>query len=239
MGGMVVQGLQGDRARYQPLKSVLTESCVPLDVARALWAETGCGDLYIADLDAIERSGEHWVEIQKLATEIPVCLWVDAGVRDPEAIATWMEAGVGRVVVGSETVHDVEDLDAIRAALPADRLVFSLDLQQGQILSACPELHTLPPLSFLGHLADGGWTHVILLTLDRVGTGSGPDLSLWEEARHRFPDLKLLAGGGVRSVEDLHRLSQLGASGVLVASALHSGRLTRTDLHPITTGLGV
>jgi phosphoribosylformimino-5-aminoimidazole carboxamide ribotide isomerase len=238
MGGRVVQGVQGDRARYQPVKSVLTASCVPLAVARALWVETGCDTVYVADLDAIEGRGDHRPVIQELSAEIPAHLWVDAGVADMEAVPFWTGAGVDRVVVGSETMDSMESLDAIRANFPPEQLVFSLDMQRGQVLSHCHELRALSPLSLLRRLADRGWTHVILLTLDRVGTGGGPDWSLLEGARHSLPDLHLMVGGGVRGIEDLHQLSHLGASGVLVASALHGGWLTRKELHALTTEPG-
>jgi phosphoribosylformimino-5-aminoimidazole carboxamide ribotide isomerase len=246
MGGRVVQGVQGHRARYQPVQSVLTASCAPRAVAQALCAETGCdragGALYIADLDAIEGRGDHRTVIQELSAEILACtgghLWVDAGVRAVEVVASWIAGGVGRVVVGSETLDSIESLDAIRAAFPAERLVFSLDMQRGKVLSHCHKLRAQTPHSLLRRLADSGWTHIILLTLDRVGTGGGPDWSLLEAARQTLPDLNLIVGGGVRGIEDLHRLSHLGASGVLVASALHGGWLTRKELHALTTESG-
>ncbi len=176
MGGVVVQGVQGERARYQPMKSVLTNSCAPLDVAQALRDETNCSAMYLADLDAIEGRGGHRSTIKDLSAEIPASLWVDAGVASVAALAAWIDAGVDRVVVGSETLDSMASLDAIRAVYPAEHLVFSLDMKKGQILSRCPELRALSPLSLLGRLEDSDWTHVILLTLDRVGTGGGPDL---------------------------------------------------------------
>jgi len=238
MGGLVVRGVQGQRATYQPLESMLTPSCSPLAVARALWQETDCDALYIADLDAIERTGTHQATIQELSAEIPARLWVDAGLADAGQIPSWLGAGVGRVVVGSETMGSLRSLDAIRAGVPAEQLVFSLDTQGGMVLSRGQELRALSPISLLERLADRGWTHVILLALDRVGTGGGPDWSLLDKARHSVPDLSLMVGGGVRGLEDLHRLARLGADGVLVASALHAGWLTRRELHALTTGPG-
>ena len=238
MGGVVVQGMQGDRAHYRPVKSVLTESCSPPAVARALWAETGCRSLYVADLDAIEGREPQRQAIGELAAELPAGLWVDAGLETAEAIPPWLEAGVERVVIGSETLHSPAGLAAIRAAIPPARLVFSLDLQAGQILSRSRELRALSPLSLLGRLHAAGWTHAILLTLDRVGTGGGPDWQLLAAAREALPELKLIAAGGVRDVADLHRLLHLGVHGVLVASALHNGRLTGQELHRLTTGPG-
>lgn len=238
MGGRVVRGVQGDRARYEPVQSVLTSDCTPRAVAHALWAETDCDTLYLADLDAIEGQGHHQATIEELAAALPVHLWVDAGIADAATATRWLGTGVHRVVIGSETLESLETLDALRAALPAERLVLSLDMMKGKVLSRSPALQSLEPLELLQLWADRGWTTVILLTLDRVGAGSGPDWSLLEKARQRFPHLELIAGGGVQGIGDLRRLSTLGASGVLVASALHNGRLTRETLHALTNERG-
>jgi phosphoribosylformimino-5-aminoimidazole carboxamide ribotide isomerase len=238
MGGQVVQGIQGRRAHYQPVKSVLTPSTSPLAVARALCAETGCQALYIADLDAIEGHGAQQAAIRELAAALPARLWVDAGVAAAEDVTPWIVAGVDRVVVGSETLDTMAGLDAIRAAFPAGRLVFSLDVQRGTVLSRCQDIRAMPLPQLLKHLHDAGWTHTILLTLDRVGTGGGPDWPLLEAARDACPELEIFAGGGVRGIEDLHRLSRLGVRGALVASALHNGRLTGKEVHALTTGPG-
>ena len=71
---------------------------------------------------------------------------------------------------------------------------------------------------------------MIVLDLARVGTGSGPDVALMGELCARFPELELLAGGGVRDASDLHALAEAGAAGALVATALHSGAIAATDL---------
>ena len=62
-----------------------------------------------------------------------------------------------------------------------------------------------------------------MLDLARVGSGEGPDVALIAELHGAFPDLELLAGGGVRSVDDLRALDAAGAAGALVATALHRG----------------
>ncbi len=238
MGGRVVQGVQGTRTRYQPVRSVLTPSSDPLPVAQALRAGTDCDTFYIADLDAIERTADHRSTILTLVEGLSAGLWLDAGVSDAEAVQGWLDTGVARVVIGSETLESVASLEVIGARYSREQLVFSLDVQRGQVLSRCAELRASPPLSLLEHLAAADWQQVILLTLDRVGTGGGPDWRLLESARRAFPDLSLIAGGGVRSIEDLHRLSQMGLSGVLLASALHRGWLNRHDLHSLTSGSG-
>jgi phosphoribosylformimino-5-aminoimidazole carboxamide ribotide isomerase len=74
---------------------------------------------------------------------------------------------------------------------------------------------------------------VIVLDLARVGSGAGPDLALVRELNARFPELELLAGGGVRDVVDVRALADAGAAGALVATALHSGAIGRDDLRAL------
>ena len=73
--------------------------------------------------------------------------------------------------------------------------------------------------------ADAGAGAVIVLDLARVGTGRGLDLALIARVREAAPGLTLLAGGGVRGLDDLARLTGCGCDGALVATALHDGRL--------------
>jgi len=69
----------------------------------------------------------------------------------------------------------------------------------------------------------GTHARTIVLDLARVGSGAGPDVALIAEVHDAFPDLELLAGGGVRDVADLRALGDAGAAGALVATALHRG----------------
>jgi len=75
---------------------------------------------------------------------------------------------------------------------------------------------------------------LLVLDLARVGTGMGLDLELVRQVRRALPDVELLAGGGVAGPADLARLAAAGCVAVLVATALHDGRLTASDLrrHP-------
>jgi hypothetical protein len=78
-----------------------------------------------------------------------------------------------------------------------------------------------------------------VLDLARVGSGAGPDIALVGELCARFPELELLAGGGVRDVADLRALAEAGAAGALVATALHGGAIGPDELralgrHPTT-----
>lgn len=236
--GQVVHAMQGEREHYRPVTSVLTSSAEPRAVAAAFRDKLGLSEVYVADLDAIQAahsgrwalSTRHREVLTSLAHQEGLHLLVDAAAADVPSALEVLATGASQVVIGAETLTTWEAVLALPAALPAGRLVFSLDMRAGQVLSRCPHLAALSPLEALESLAQAGWWEVILLDLGRVGTGAGVDRALIAAARERLPDLALLIGGGIRNRDELHALKALGVAAALVATALHQGRVTAEDI---------
>jgi phosphoribosylformimino-5-aminoimidazole carboxamide ribotide isomerase len=200
--GAAVHAVRGERERYRPLGD-------PLAIARRF------DELYVADLDAIAGTGANDAIIAALAHEARVM--VDAGVSEPEPARALLDLGVERVVVGTETLADAD----AHARVP--EAVLSVDLHDGRVLSRDPQLAGLPAVDAVARLHHEALREVIVLDLARVGTGAGPDVASIAAIHAAFPDLELLAGGGVREAADLHALEAAGAAGALVATALHRG----------------
>ncbi len=243
MGGRVVHGLRGERQHYRAVHSELVAGCDPLAIARALCRECDGKGLYVADLDAIAGTGDHREVVRELRERLGAEPWVDAGVSDREAASRLLEAGATRVIVGTETLPDLGALRAVRDEVPAEQMLVSVDVGEHGVVSRCRALAGRPALAALELLANEGVTEVILLALLQVGTGAGPDLETLQAARAAFPYLHLIAGGGVRTPQDLEMLAEAGADAVLLATALHRGWITaadiraaRSDGHPLTSG---
>src|SRR5262249_42181489 len=116
-----------------------------------------------------------------------------------------------------------------------ERLIFSLDLKDGKPLTYSLAWKTTDPVELAGRAVHYGVRRMIVLDLARVGMGSGTDTEgLCLCLLGMFPELELITGGGVRNVSDLRRLRQVGLSGVILASALHDGRLNAEDLASAT-----
>lgn len=236
MDGRVVLGRAGERSRYRPVESVLVSSSEPTAVATALRQATACRAIYVADLDAIQGTGDHLEAIRDMSRRVGAELWVDAAVGDAAAAARLLAAGAARAIVATETLPHLEALAEIRAAVPASRLFLSLDVGAEGVLSACPEIRGRQPAAALEALQAETLSHVLVLTLNRVGTGAGPGLGALHALRAAFPHLRLIAGGGVRSVADLRELGGAGVDAVLVATALHRGWITGQDLAELGDG---
>ena len=213
MGDVVVHAQRGERANYRPITSRLCEGADPATVARALRDLAPFHTLYVADLDAIAGHPPHTAAIEGLCGQFDD-VWLDAG-GAPVA-----QGGRLRRVLGTESMPDLE---TGRAVLDGGSAILSLD--HGSEGPRGPrELHARAEL----------WPDaVIVMTLASVGAGEGPDFSRLIETLARAGSRRVYAAGGVRGADDLHRLRDIGVAGVLLASALHDGRLAAAELAAI------
>jgi phosphoribosylformimino-5-aminoimidazole carboxamide ribotide isomerase len=230
--GQAVHAVKGVRAQYRPVKSVLCRTSDPVTVARAFRDRLRLDEIYVADLDAIRgfANTAHREVIEALIRREAMHLILDAGVSDVASVRAWLDLGVHKIVIASETLRWWDELRRIPAAIDRDRLVFSLDFRAGKILSQCPHLAAMPPMKALEQLQSSAWQEILLLDLSRVGSRWGADRALAAEARASFPDLSLLIGGGIDTPQELIDLRSLGVAGVLVATALHCGTLCAEDI---------
>jgi len=233
--GRAVLARGGVRDAYQPVESVLASAAPAGDavaVARAFRERLGCDECYVADLDAI-RGGRRQRALVRALADVGARLLVDAGVAGPASAAALLAEGVARVVVGLETLPDFGALEAIAGAIGSERVVFSLDLHEGQPVLAPGAPHQGSPLDLARAAVTAGAGAVLVLDLARVGARRGPDLALVDAVRGACPDIELLVGGGVRTREDLERLAGAGCDAALLATALHQARVDRADLDAV------
>jgi phosphoribosylformimino-5-aminoimidazole carboxamide ribotide isomerase len=231
--GQAVRAIGGDRAHYGPLRSILHGGTDPFELARSARDTWGLADLYLADLDAILGEGPPDGDMYRAIRDLGLTLWVDAGVRDLADLSPLIEAGVERVIVGLETVRGPEALAEIVAEFGPWRVVFSLDVRQGQpILDPRSAWKTSRPEEIAALAIEGGVRRLIYLDLARVGTGVGVS-PLDRLATLPSHEVEWVVGGGISSVEEIRSLGRIGFAGVLVGSALHDGRIEVGELDPL------
>lgn len=234
--GRAVHASGGQRERYAPVKHVAGTSIEAGDasaLARVFVDDLGLPELYVADLDAIAgRPSQDAIITTVAAIGAPV--WLDAGVTSVDRARHAIGLGAARVVVGLETLHSMDALAAICAAVGRDHVAFSLDLRRGQPLTASgfdgPRDSSAREFAELAAQAGAG--SIIVIDLGRVGADEGPDLENVSSVRKVAPQLVLLAGGGVRGAQDLAMLADAGCDGALVATALLDGRLRGRQPRP-------
>jgi phosphoribosylformimino-5-aminoimidazole carboxamide ribotide isomerase len=218
-GGIVVHARRGQRAEYAPLRSPLVDGCEPVSVARALCDAADADTLYVADLDAIAGAPVDVGMIASLSTVAEI--WVDAGATTRERADALARAGAARNVVGTESLGP----GAIDRA-DGPPWVLSVDLRDGTLISRRPELAGHEAAAAAPLATTLGVREALVIDLARVGSGSGPPLHAVGALAAALPGVAIYAGGGVRDDDDLRALEAAGATGALVATALHEGRIT-------------
>jgi len=211
MAGLAVWARGGRRDRYAPLASRLCQNSDPVALAGRFRDDYGAETLYIADLDAIAGHGDNRPVLEAIAKASPELeLWIDAGLGDRTTLARFLRQCPGRPVIGSETLVDA----GLLAAAPD--AVLSLDYRDSRLLGPTDLLRAPQQVP----------RDLILMSLHRVGTGMGPDLDLLDHIGGSHPHCRSYAAGGVRDAADLELLCNTGAAGVLLATALHDGRIS-------------
>jgi HisA/HisF family protein len=216
--GAVVHARMGIRSAYAPIETPLSPTSGPTDVARGLLSIFPFKKFYVADLNAIENKDNNNAALKRLSLDFPeLVFWVDAGIADVHHAQRWFEAGLGHLVLGSETQRDS---DLIRFLCRNNRTVLSLDFRGDAFLG---------PASLLNE-ANIWPTNVIVMTLARVGSASGPDMNWLTTIKSRAANRQVYAAGGVRDANDLASLATAGIAGALVATSLHNGKLTGAQI---------
>lgn len=214
--GVVVHARQGKRDTYRPIHTDLCPSADVFDVMGAYLNLYEFQTFYIADLDALEKKGGHETLILTVAEHFPEhSFWLDSGF--PPCPLTDSPPKNIKTVLGSESFQN-ETVNLLETY--AKDFILSLDYSPKAGLGAS-SLFTTSAL----------WPNdIIIMTLGRVGSGSGPDLEKLSAFCGHYPDKNFIAAGGIRNLEDLLTLKSLGIRQALVASSLHSGAIGRAEL---------
>jgi phosphoribosylformimino-5-aminoimidazole carboxamide ribotide isomerase len=211
--GQVVHAVRGERSTYQPihLHSILTASSAFEDVLNAFLRFYPFKTFYIADLNAICGKGDHAELIQSVLKNHPDNeFWIDNGSQ--LGLAAFDYPQNYKPIIATESQQSMpQQID--------ERFILSLDYKQQALGHADWFIHSQY------------WpARVIVMTLTRVGSQVGPDFEKLQLLKTRFPAKQFIAAGGVRNGQDLQALKLMGISGVLLATALHNGVITSSDI---------
>jgi phosphoribosylformimino-5-aminoimidazole carboxamide ribotide isomerase len=219
--GRAVRLVRGDFDR----STVFSED--PVAQARAFAAE-GATALHVVDLDgAREGRPVHAPLVATIAAAFPGTVHLGGGLRSRAAIETAVATGAHRAVVGTAVV---DDADLLRWAIDrlGDRLVVAVDARDGKVAThGWTQVSDRDALGVAADLVRTGVRHLLYTDIGRDGTMEGPNLVSLRRLAEAAPPLRLIASGGVSSLDDLRALRGLrlrNLAGVVVGRALYEGR---------------
>ncbi len=196
----------------------------PVSVAKG-FAACGAEYLHVVDLEgARDGNTPNLDTVKRLIAESGLKVEIGGGIRSMETIKTYIDAGAYRVIIGTAAVTDPEFLDAALTAY-GDKIAVGVDIKDGMVaIKGWREVSALDCFSFCETLTKKGVSCVICTDISKDGLLSGTNLTLYAELEKRFP-INFTASGGVTSVEDVKKLSEMGLYGAILGKALYTGTI--------------
>ena len=231
--GQCVRLLQG---RFDAETVYASDPLVVLDNYLSL----GARRIHVVDLDgARDGSQGNRAAIRRIAERTGRnAIQVGGGVRTREVAEELLAFGAARVVVGSVAVTQPDEVASWLREFGSERIVLAFDVRLDA--AGTPHLAThgwerqtqTSLWNAVERYLDAGLRHVLCTDVARDGALSGPNVALYAECVHRFPNIAWQASGGVSVAADLHALAATGAAAVISGRALLEGRLTAQELEP-------
>lgn len=221
MKGKVVRLSRGD----QNTVKFYDKWGTPVEVAMK-WKSEGAVRLHIIDLDAAFSTGDNISIIGEIAKASALPIQVGGGIRTMERAEKLFELGVEYVILGALAFSTPETIRQIQKKYGAGSVIVALDNRNGKIMVEGWKTQTAFTMSeALKKFAALGAMSFLITSITQDGMLQGPDLGTLREAT-QYPDVEIIAAGGISSLNDLIVLKNLGMESVVVGKALYEGRFT-------------
>jgi phosphoribosylformimino-5-aminoimidazole carboxamide ribotide isomerase len=223
--GKCVRLSQGD---YNTQK-VYNES--PLEVAKEFEAN-GIRRLHVVDLDGAKSSHiVNYKVLDQLAGHTSLTIDFGGGIKTDEDLTIAFEYGAQMVTLGSIAVKNPDLFKSWLHKFGAEKIILGAAVKDNRIsVNGWKEESQQELLPFLDGYTQEGIRKVLCTDISRDGMLQGPSIDLYKQIMAQFPDMHLIASGGVSGLDDIIRLDEAGIPAVVFGKALYEGRITLNDL---------
>lgn len=216
-GGKAVRLYKGDYSRM----TVYSDS--PLEVAKDFWKK-GAEQVHIVDLMGARDGGTPNLEmVKEIIREIPF-VEIGGGIRTMEAIASYIDAGASRVILGTAALENRELLaEALRQY--GEKIAVGADIREGCIsVKGWTETSSVTVDDFFADMEALGVCNIICTDISKDGAMSGTNRELYSRLSHSY-SVRITASGGVSTLDDVCALRKMGLYGAIIGKAYYTGAI--------------
>lgn len=222
MNGKIVRLTRG---KAETAKCYESQFGTPLQAAER-WKDEGAGKLHIIDLDAAFGIGDNRGVIAEIAKNVSLPIQVGGGIRSYETAEKLLKVGVSQVILGSLAFSDPSVIGKIQKRFGYDSTIVALDNRDGRIMIEGWQTETAMTVDeALDKYTQLGVRTFLITSIAQDGMLSGPDLQTLSGAV-LYPNVKVIAAGGIGSIGDLAALKDIGVEGAVIGKALYEGKFT-------------
>lgn len=193
--------------------------------------EAGFDHIHVVDLNgAKEGKFVNLPVIREIITELGISVQTGGGIRTFEDVEMLLDAGLSKVICSSMAIKNEADWLKSLKKYP-ENMILGMDLKDGKIAySGWLETAEESVESFLSRMIDHGLQEVLCTDISKDGTLSGPNFDLYQDLHKNFPEINLIASGGVSSLDDLNKLNDANINAVVVGKAYYEGLISLEDM---------
>lgn len=212
-----------------------TYSDNPLDMALR-FQDAGIRRLHLVDLDgAKSKHIVNYPTLEAIAGHTDLTIDFGGGIKSTADLETALGCGAAMVTVGSTAVTQPELLTEWIEQFGQEHIILGADARDGKIsVNGWKEDSDLTLSDFIRSYMQKGITQVLCTDINRDGMLQGPAVELYKSLLSEFPGIKLIASGGVSSVQDLTDLKEAGLPAAIVGKAYYEGRITLEQLSKLS-----
>jgi phosphoribosylformimino-5-aminoimidazole carboxamide ribotide isomerase len=218
--GNVVRLKQGD------FKEKVIYEHDPIKQAK-VFKDAGATHLHIIDLDGAKiGSPKNLKVILNIKKETGLFIQVGGGLRDEKKIISLLESGIDRVILGSFALMFPKETKRLNDTYP-NRILIAVDTKDGVVTYNGWQQKSLYTLeAYLSDLQKDGFKDVMVTDISKDGMLEGIDISLYETLSIKYPNLNIIASGGVTSLDEIKAFKKTRVSGVIIGVALYQDIFT-------------
>ncbi|MEL6390604.1 MAG: 1-(5-phosphoribosyl)-5-[(5-phosphoribosylamino)methylideneamino]imidazole-4-carboxamide isomerase [Bacteroidota bacterium] len=226
--GQCVRLTQGD---YNQQK-VYDQS--PLEVAREL-ERSGYKYLHMVDLDGAKSSAPKNLEtLNRVALDTNLQIDFGGGVKSEESLLQALRSGASQINIGSLAVRNPTLVKFWIMRYSSDKVIIGADVKEEMVaLHGWTETSTFHVFDFINDYVDAGATYFVCTDIAKDGMMQGSSVALYDRILDQFPNIKLIASGGVTTIDEIKTLESIGVDGVIIGKAFYEGLLDLIELQRV------
>ena len=218
MEGKVVRLYQGNPDK----KTIYSDN--PLEIAKK-WEAAGADMIHLVDLDATLGRGSNFEILRNVSKSVKIPVQVAGGLRNEKIIENTLEFAQ-RVVIGTLAFKDKTSLGKLLAAYGNEKLVISVDHNDGLIVvNGWQETTKISLMDAVNEFVEMGFSEYLSTNISRDGTLQGPDLKSLQEI-NKINNVNLVVSGGISNIEDIMKVKELNPFGVILGKALYENQIS-------------
>lgn len=203
----------------------------PLEVAKEFEAN-GITHLHLVDLDGAKSGAVvNWHVLENITHNTSLQVDFSGGIKTKQSAQKCFDLGAQQIAVGSLAVKNQKEFVDWIWAFGEDKLILGADVINEKIaINGWQETSTKSVYDFLDYYFEEGIDYVLCTDISKDGMLQGPSFELYRNIIEEYPELKLIASGGVSSKDDLQQLKETGCYAAIVGKAFYEGKISMQDL---------